>query len=218
VDLGGGGMNVGATPNPIATAQWRRRVLRISSLCEIGFGSLWLSNALRPHLAVAGPLVLLLGAAGLAVSIRATRGTAPRPSGADARAIERKVTIASVIQVVVSVAIPIALATAGRGELIMPVIILTVGVLFVWLYRLLHVPRLGALGAALVVIPIAALAALPGSAQHTVVLLAAGSLMAANGGAGVRAVVQTTYCEGSQRKRRIATTSPKAPHAAITAR
>jgi hypothetical protein len=207
-----------ATERLAAAAQWRRRVLRISSLCEIGFGSLWPANALRPHFAAAGPIVLLIGAAGLALSIRATRGTAPRPSGAHARALERKITIASVIQVVASVVLPVALVATGHGDLIMPVVIVTVGALFVWLYRLLHVPRLGALGSALIVIPIAALAALSGSAQSTVMLLAAGTLMLVNGTAGVLGVARPTYWEGSQRKRRIATMRPATPHAATTAR
>jgi hypothetical protein len=222
VDLGGRSVNavvsMVSTERLAATAQWRRRVLRISSLCEIGFGSLWVSNALRAHFPAAGPIVLLIGAAGLAVSIRTTRGTAPRPSGPDARVLERKVTIASVLQIVASVALPVALVAIDRNELIVPVIIVTVGALFVWLNRLLHVPRLGALGGALVVIPIAALAALSGSARSTLMLLAAGTLMVANGSAGIRGFARPTYCEGSQRKRRIATTRPATPHTAITAR
>jgi hypothetical protein len=201
-----------------ATAQWRRRVLRISSLCEIVFGTLWLANGIRPHVSVAGIAVLAAGTVGFVVSLRATRGIAPRPVGAEASVLERKVTIATAVQIGVSIVVPAALIVVGRSESIMPFVIVSVGALFVYLFRLLRVPRLGLLGAALVVVPIAALAGLSGSAQTTVTLVGAGMLMVANAAVGVRALADSGYWEGSQRKRRIATTSPATPHTATTAR
>ena len=171
-----------------ATTQWRRRVLRVSSLCQIGFGTFWLQNAIRPRFPLVATLALLTGVAALVIATMKTRGSAPRPSAIGARELETKLTIATVIQIAVSVVIPVALAVLGRGWLVMPVIIVSVGVLFVYLWSLVRVPRLGALGIALVVIPIVALATLAGTAQVTVMLLGAGALMVGNGAAGVRSL------------------------------
>lgn len=180
-------------PRPIAddaTAQWRRRVLRIGSLCQIGFGTFWLQNAIRPRFPLVALLALATGVAGLATAIVRTRGSAPRPSSTGARELETRITIATVAQIGVSVVVPVALLALGRGELVMPVIIVSVGALFVYLGSLVRVPRLGALGAALVVIPIAALTLLSGTAQVAVMLLSAGALMVGNGAAGMRALTE----------------------------
>ena len=173
---------------PAAVAGWKRRVLRISSLCEILFGSIWIANALRPHIPVAAAVVLATGAIMFAISVRATRGSAPRPSGPQARALERRITIATVVQIVATLVFPVVLAPAGLGSFVLPAIVASVGVLFVWLGRELHIPRLRALGIALVVVPIAAMALLPASAQTTALLAAAGTLMLATGARGARTV------------------------------
>lgn len=175
-----------------ATVQWRRRVLRISSLCEIAFGTLWFANATRAVVPVASALVLLLGAGAFAAAIRATRGTAPRPSAPGARALERRITIATVAQVVVSAVVPLALVATGHGSLVMPVVVVSVGVLFVWLHRLLAAPRLGFLGGALIVVPVVALVTFSGSAAVTVMLFATGTLMLATAAAGVREITRRT--------------------------
>jgi hypothetical protein len=194
MDLGGGGMTSVAAPvrvvesSPIA--QWRRRVLRVSSLCQIGFGTVWLANAVRAHAPNVSPVLLAVGLVGFGAAIAATRGSAPRPSGREARSLERNVTIATVVQLVASFVLPVVLIVSGHSWLVMPVVVVSIGALFVYLYRLLQVPRLGALGAALIVIPIAAIAALSGSAQTAVMLGVAGSLMVANGSAGVRSLAR----------------------------
>ena len=171
---------------PVAVAQWRRQVFRISSLCQIFFGSIWVANAIRHFLPLEGSLVLLGGLVGFAFATRSTRGTTTRPRGLEADALGRRITIASVVQIVGAIVLPVGLVATGHGALVMPVIVASVGLLFVWLDHAVQLVRLRALGAALVVVPIATTAALSGPAQTTTLLAIAGTLMVATGVAGVR--------------------------------
>ena len=173
-------------PSSVAVTQWRRRVFRISSLCEIFFGSIWASNAIRSYLPFEASLALLAGLVVFAMSIRATRGTAPRPAGSDARALEHRITVASVVQIVAAIVLPVALVATGHGTFVMPVIVASVGVLFVWLDREVHLVRLRVLGTALVLVPVVTTIALSGTVQTTSLLAVAGTLMVATGVAGVR--------------------------------
>jgi len=81
------------------TAAWSRRVRRIGGFIQVAFAALWL---IRASLAIGGlagdALIAVSGAAvvgAYAYAIRVTAGVAPRPSGPEARRIERSVTIAT---------------------------------------------------------------------------------------------------------------------------
>ena len=170
-------------------AQWRQRVFRVSSLCEIFFGSVWIANAIRPTLPIAGAVVVFLtGLGACAISIRTTRGVGACPNGAAARMLERRITAASIAQLAVAIVLPVGLVAVGLGEWAMPVVVASVGLLFVWLDREVQLARLRRLGTALVALPIAATLALPGSAQAPCLLAVAGAAMVVTGLAGVRSI------------------------------
>jgi hypothetical protein len=80
-------------------AAWSRRVRRIGGFIQAAFAALWL---MRASLAIGGPAgdVLIAASAAAVIgtyayAIRVTAGVAPRPSGPEARRIERSVTIAT---------------------------------------------------------------------------------------------------------------------------
>jgi mannose-6-phosphate isomerase-like protein (cupin superfamily) len=118
----------------IAFEQWRRRVRRIGGAIQGVFAALWLGQgayaAFGVRVAVAiGAAAGLLTLAG----VFATRGTAPRPTGREAALIERAVTGATVEQLAASFVVPECARLAGRTELALPGIVLTVAVLLAFL-------------------------------------------------------------------------------------
>lgn len=119
---------------PEAIEEWRWRVWRVGSAIQGGFAALWLGQGaeavldLRAGIAV-GSVAGLLTLAGVFV----TRGAAPRPKGKEAAAIERDVTVATVLQLAASFAAPEWFKLAGRAELALPSVVLSVAVLLAFL-------------------------------------------------------------------------------------
>ena len=112
-----------------ARAAWTRRVFRIGGLIQAGLATFWLA---RGGLATpGGPLlagafaVVAVGA--FAYGYLATADRAPRPRSAEASRIERAITIATVIQLAASFALPATVAWLGRGDWVLPAVAITIG-------------------------------------------------------------------------------------------
>ncbi len=98
-------------------AAWSRRVRRIGGFIQAAFAAFWLARA---SLAIGGRTGdVLLAASGVAVigvfayAIKVTAGTAPRPSGPQARRIERSVTVATVIELAAAFILPVISSRPG---------------------------------------------------------------------------------------------------------
>jgi hypothetical protein len=171
-----------------AVAAWSRRVRRVGGLIQLAFAAFWLARGglvigggIGLALTVAGA-VITLGAAGYGV--RATAGVAPRPTGPQARRIERAVTVATVVQLIASFAAPVAVIAAGRPDWVLPSIAITIGPLLLWLDHRVHVPRYRPAGWALIAGPIVLGTVLSGPALAATTGIAAGVLLSAVATAG----------------------------------
>src|SRR6266536_3284007 len=131
-----------ALPEPAARAAWRRRVARIGSLIQLAFAALWLT---RGTLATGWP-----GQLPIALT---TRGLAPRPRGPAAHRLERAITIATAIQLAASCALPVIVSAAGRADLTVPAIAVTIGLLLLWLRARLTTPGHLTAGILLITVP-----------------------------------------------------------------
>ena len=173
-----------------ARRAWTLRVLRIGSLIQVAFAGLWLGRgALATGWAWRGPLIAVFALTALVVAFvgtRATGGVAPRPSGPSAAAIERAVTIATIVQLAASFALPVVVSALGRPDLVLPVVVGTVGVLLLWFRRRLDVPRYGLVGVALSLGPVALAVALQGDALTASTGLVGGVILLATAALGLR--------------------------------
>jgi hypothetical protein len=132
---------------------------------------------------------LTVVSAALAVSaavygVRATAGTAPRPTGPQANRIERAVTIATVIQLIASFAAPAAVIAAGYTAWVLPSIAVTIGPLLLWLDHRVDVPRYRPVGWALILGPVLLVVVLSGTALAASTGIGAGVLLLATATAG----------------------------------
>lgn len=169
-------------------AAWSRRVRRIGGFIQAAFAAFWL---VRASLAIGGRAEdVLLAASGVAVigvfsyAIRVTAGTAPRPSGPQARRIERSVTVATVIELVAAFILPLIVIAAGRSDWVLPSIVITIGPLLLWLDHLVHIPRYRVIGWALTVGPVVLVATMSGSSLAVTTGIAAGVILLATAAAG----------------------------------
>ena len=174
----------GLTP----TAAWSRRVRRIGGFIQAAFAALWLARA---SLAIGGrPGDILIAASGVAVigvvcyAIRVTAGTAPRPSGPQARRIERSVTLATVIELVAAFVLPVIVIAAGHSDWVLPSVVITIGPLLLYLDHLVHIPRYRVVGWALTAGPIILVATMSGSALAVTTGIAAGVVLLGTAAAG----------------------------------
>jgi len=107
-----------------ATTAWSRRVRRIGGFIQVAFAAFWLiRGGLIAHSSVGASLALVFSAVVIAVivyGIRATAGKAPRPSSPEGKHIERAVTVATVIQLAASFAVPVAVIAAGYSDWVLP--------------------------------------------------------------------------------------------------
>ena len=177
-----------AVPVESITAEtaWSGRVRRIGGFIQAAFAGFWL---IRGSLALGGPasgLVSVVAVLGVLVAfgygIRATATLAPRPTGSDARGIERAVTMATVIQVVASFVAPAIVIAAGRPDWVLPSIAVTIGPLLLWLDHRLGIARYRPVGWALIIGPMLLIATMSGTALVATTGLAAGSLLFGDGG------------------------------------
>jgi hypothetical protein len=172
------------------TAAWSRRVRRIGGFIQVAFAALWL---VRASLAIGGlvgdVLIAVSGAAVIgayAYAIRVTAGVAPRPSGPEARRIERSVTVATVVELVAAFVLPVVVSAAGRSGWVLPSIVITIGPLLLWLDHVVVIPRLRLVGWALTVGPVVLVATLSGPALAITTGIAAGVLLLGTALAGFR--------------------------------
>ena len=151
-----------------ARAAWRRRVAWIGSEIQLAFAALWFA---RGTLATGWPgrlpIGIALAAAAVAVGLwgaAATRSLAPRPRGPAARRLGQAVTIATVIQLAASVALPVIVSAAGRSDLTVTAVAVTIGLLLLWLWARLR--TIGHLTAGILLIAIPGALALALSRPH----------------------------------------------------
>ncbi len=139
------------------TQAWSRRVRLVGGLIQVAFAAFWL---VRGSLNIAGEvgiaLAVVLSVVALAVGgygLRVGPGVAPMPRGAEAKRIERAVTVATIVQLVASFAAPAIVIAAGHGDWVLPSIAITIGPLLLWLDHLVRIPRYRPVGWALTIGP-----------------------------------------------------------------
>jgi hypothetical protein len=173
-----------------ATAAWSRRVRRVGGLIQATFAAFWL---LRGSLVLGGDvapvLIAVFGVTVIAVfsyAVRATARIAPRPKGPAAKRIERDVTLATVIQLVASFALPYVVVRAGHSDWVLPSIAVTIGPLLLWLDRRVDVPRYRPVGLTLILAPVILVALTSGTPLIATTGIAAGLLLLGTAVAGFR--------------------------------
>lgn len=154
----------------------------------MAFAAFWL---VRGGLSIGGTVGTILAGAGLFVSlaalvyaIRVSAGTGHRPTGPEAKLIERSLTAATVIELIASFAFPFIVIATGHSDWVLPSIAITIGPLLLWLDHLVHIPRLRPVGWALTVGPFILVAVLSGSALAATAGLAAGVILLGTATAG----------------------------------
>jgi hypothetical protein len=164
-----------------ATTAWSRRVRRVGGFIQVAFAAFWL---VRGSLTVPGTVGVWLAVAFSALviavtayGIRVTDGKAPRPTSPEGKRIERAVTVATIVQLAASFAVPIAVIAAGYPDWVLPSIAITIGPLLLWLDRRVHIPRYRPVGWALIVGPIALGLTMSGPPLAATTGIAAGVLL-----------------------------------------
>jgi hypothetical protein len=171
-----------------ARAAWSNRVRRVGGFIQLAFAAFWL---VRGALNVGGGAGAILTAAGLVIAIavlaygvRVTAGTGHRPTGPEAKRIERSVTASTVIELVAAFVLPVIVIVAGHSDWVLPSIAITIGPLLLWLDHLVHIPRYRPVGWALTIGPIVLVATMSGTALAATTGLAAGVLLLGTAAAG----------------------------------
>jgi hypothetical protein len=179
-----------------ARAAWRRRVARIGSDIQLAFAILWI---IRGTLATGWPgrlplaLVLATGTAALAIrGTIATRGLAPRPRGPAAHHLERAITIATAAQLAASCILPVIVTAAGRPDLTITTVAITIGILLLWLRARLATPGHLAAGILLIAVPSTLALILAGSPLTAAAGLATAAILTASAITGFRALATGT--------------------------
>ena len=167
---------------------WSRRVRRIGGLIQAAFAAFWL---VRASLAIGGRAEdVLIAVSSVAVigvftyAIRVTAGIAPRPAGREARRIERRVTIATILELVAAFVLPAIVIAAGHSDWVLPSIVITIGPLLLYLDHLVHIPRYRLVGWVMTAGPVVLVATMSGSALEVTTGIAAGVLLLATAAAG----------------------------------
>ncbi len=177
-----------------ARRAWARRVLRVGGTIQGCFAAFWL---VRGSLALGGSLgtamAFVLGGVALVAlvfGIRATAGMAPRPSGAEAKRLERSITIATIIELIAAFVLPAIVIAVGRSDLTLPSIAITIGPLLLWLDHELATTRYRIVGWALTAGPVVLAIALSGTALVATTGLTAGALLLVSATSGFRALAR----------------------------
>ncbi len=179
-------VSTGVELSPVVA--WSQRVRRVGGLIQLAFAAFWLVHGALsigggPGTALASAAVVVVVAV-LAYAIRVTAGTGRRPTSREGRRIERSVTVATVVELVASFALPVIVVVAGHSDWVLPSIAITIGPLLLQLDRLVHIPRYRPVGWALTIGPFILVAALSGSALAASTGLAAGALLLGTATAG----------------------------------
>ena len=169
-------------------AAWSQRVRKVGGYIQLAFAAFWL---IRGSLTIGGRTGTALAGVALAAviavlvyAIRVTAGTGRRPASPQARAIERSVTIATVIELAASFGFPFIVIAIGHSDWVLPSIAITIGPLLLWLDHLVHIPRYRFVGWALTVGPVILVATMSGSSLAATTGLAAGILLLGTAAAG----------------------------------
>jgi hypothetical protein len=187
-----------AVPGPDAGARaaWRRRVARIGSEIQLAFAALWFA---RGTLATGWPGQLSIGIALAAAAVAVgtwgaavTRGLAARPHGPAARRLERAITIATAAQLAASGALPVIVSAAGRSDLTVTTVAVTIGMLLLWLWARLRTPGHLAAGILLIAVPGGLALALAGHTLTAAAGLATAVILSASAITGFRALAGGT--------------------------
>jgi len=172
------------------TAAWSRRVRRIGGFIQTAFAAFWLARASLAAGGRAGDVLIAASAVAvtgvLAYAIRTTAGTAPRPAGPQASRIGRSVTVATVIQLAASFVLPVIVTMAGHPGWVLPSIVITIGLLLLWLDHVVDIPRLRPVGWAMIAGPVILVATMSGPALAVTTGIAAGVLLLITAAAGFR--------------------------------
>jgi hypothetical protein len=163
------------------TAAWSRRVRWVGGLIQAAFAAFWIvrgsvvigGGAAAALIAVFG--VIVLGV--IVYAVTATAGTAPRPSSAEGKRIERAVTIATVLEFAAAIVLPVIVSAAGHPDWVLPSIAITIGPLLLWLDYRVGVPRYQPIGWALTIGPVILVIVLSGTALAATTGLGAGILL-----------------------------------------
>jgi hypothetical protein len=173
----------------LATA-WSQRVRQVGGLIQAAFAAFWL---LRGSLVLGGQAAVALSAmfavlvfAVFTYALRATGAITPRPPGAHAKRIERRVTLATVIEFLAALALPAIVIAAGHSDWVLPSIAITIGPLLLYLDRLVVIPRYRPVGWALTIGPLALVAMLSGTALIAATGIGSGILLLGTAAAGFR--------------------------------
>jgi hypothetical protein len=175
-------------PDLTPAAAWSRRMRRIGGFIQAAFAAFWLARASLTIGGRAGDI--LIAASGVAVigvfayAIKVTASTGPRPSGPQARRIERSVTVATVIELAAAFILPVMVIAAGHSDWVLPSIVITIGPLLLWLDHLVHIPRYRVAGWALTAGPVILVATMSGSSLAVTTGLAAGAVLLGTAAAG----------------------------------
>jgi len=145
---------------------WRRRVLRVGGIIQGCFAVFWL---VRGSLAIGTNSEPPRRSSSVAVHSWCSptgsappRALAPRTIGSDAKRLERSITIATVVELVAAFVLPAIVIAAGRSDLALPSIAITVGPLLLWLDHTLHTTQHRTVGWALTIGPVVLAFALSG--------------------------------------------------------
>jgi hypothetical protein len=172
------------------TAAWSRRVRRVGGFIQTAFAAFWLARASLTAGGRAGDALLAASAVAVvgvvAYAITATAGTAPRPLGPQASRIGRSVTVATVIQLAASFALPVVVIAAGHPSWVLPSIVITIGPLLLWLDHVVDIPPLRAVGWAMIAGPVILVATMSGPPLAVTTGIAAGVLLLGTAVAGFR--------------------------------
>jgi hypothetical protein len=170
------------------TVAWSRRVRRVGGLIQAAFAGFWL---VRGSLVIGGggadALIAIFGVAVIGVfayAIRTTAGVAPRPIGTEAKRIERDITIATVIEFVAALVLPVIVVATGHSDWVLPSVAITIGPLLLWLDARVHIPRYRPVGWALTVGPVILVATMSGTPLVATTGIAAGLLLLGTAAAG----------------------------------
>lgn len=170
------------------TVAWSQRVRKVGGYIQLAFAAFWLirgglsvGGAAGTVLAVVG-VVLSVAVVGYAVTV--SDGVGGRPTGPEAKRIERSVSAATVIELIASFGFPVIVIAAGHSDWVLPSIAITIGPLLLWLDHVVHIPRLRLVGWALTIGPVVLVAVLSGTALAATTGLAAGFLLLGTAAAG----------------------------------
>lgn len=181
-----------------ATAAWSRRVRRVGGFIQAAFAAFWL---VRGSLAIGGPggvglaaTFAVIVAAVVVYAIRVTAGVAPRPTGPEAKRIERAVTVATIAQLAASFAVPALVIATGHSDWALPSIAIGIGPLLLWLDHRVHIPRYQPVGWTLIIGPVILAIIMSGTPLAATTGIAAGVLLLGTATAGFRdlAVINRT--------------------------